>query len=110
MLNSKFKTKKLVKLILEVFFYGVLGLVIAYILNMNTINLKTVIKSILPCTFRLYWFFTIYIITYILSPFINKVINVFNKIELQKMLLILLFIQVIIPTFTTATFGFSEVG
>jgi len=108
MINSKFKVKKLLKLLLEIFTYSFLIFVIIYIINPSKVNIKLLLKSIFPVTYSLYWFPTTYILLYILSPFINKFIENSNKNTIIKLLIVLLIIQVIIPTFTNANLNFSN--
>ena len=77
--NLEFKVKKLIKLELEILFYSVSFYIINLIINMNKLNnmdlLKITINSVFPVFRGLYWFPTIYIGLYLLSPFINKLIK-----------------------------------
>ena len=110
MINSQFKVKKLLKLIFEVFTYSTIILGITKIFAITDIDLELQIKSILPTIYSLYWFPTTYIIVYILSPYINKIINLFDKKTLKKMILTLLIIQCVIPTFTGTNFAFNRIS
>ena len=102
MINSKFKMSKLINLIIEVFIYSLLGLTLEYILKPTELNFKNIIKSFFPVTFGNYWFITTYIVLYLLSPFINKFINMVEKKFFQNLLIILIFIEIIIPTISTS--------
>ena len=100
--KSKFKVKKLIKLELEILFYSVSFYIINLIINMNKLNnmdlLKITINSVFPVFRGLYWFPTIYIGLYLLSPFINKLIKRMER-KNYKALLIILFIGIsLIPT------------
>lgn len=109
MINSKFKIKKLINLIIEVFIYSLFGLCIGAIFKPEFISFISVIKAIFPVIYCEYWFMTTYIIMYLLSPFMNKLFNVLNKNELKKLIFILIIIEVVIPTLTTSEFKFSSV-
>ena len=109
MVDSKFKVKKVINLILEVLTYSLLGLIIAYIINPNSIGLKNILKSLFSITYGQYWFITTYIVLYLLSPFINKCINVLSKVEFKYLIFILLLIEVIIPTISTSEVNVHEI-
>lgn len=109
-IKSEFKTKKLIKLLLEVLFYSLIFLIIDIIINgINSINIDLIKKSLFPITFSLYWFATTYIILYALSPFINKLINGLNLKDVRKLLLILIMFIYILPTITNKGMGLGNV-
>lgn len=88
-IQKRFSIKKLIKLWLEVVFYSV-GITLMFIMSGKVqLNLKELIKFIFPISFNKYWFITIYIILYILMPFINRYVNKVNKEQYQKLLFIL---------------------
>ncbi len=102
LINSKFKIKKLLKLELQILFYSILFFIIYIICNRGLINnidiLKAAINSIFPVLRELYWFPTIYVGLYLLSPFINKLINNMERKNYKALLLILFLGISIIPT------------
>lgn len=102
-IDSKFSIKKIIKLILQGVFYTITFVIIFNIFNVGTIDTGwiTLIKSIFPVTFGMYWFITAYVVLYIISPFINRLIKNITKAEYQKLLLFLIFVTFIIPTLTT---------
>lgn len=110
MINSKFKLKKLFKILFQVFFYSFSIVIIFYGLGIVEPNFKIILKSLFPTIFNLYWFSTTYIVLYVLTPFINKFIKTISKKELISLIIILVSMWCIIPTFTTASLAFSEVG
>lgn len=109
LIDSKFKIQKLIKLHFQVLFYSVFILIIFAIFNLENIKISDVIKSIFPIIFQNYWFITTYFMLYILSPFLNKFIKSLSKNEYLNLLLILIFLLSIIPTFTTMTLNFGLV-
>ena len=99
MINGKFKLKKLIIMIVEVNFYYLLSILIANKLGIYSITTKrSMILSLFPIIFNKYWFVSAYILLYIFSPYINKLIKSLSKLEYQKLLLISLLIYSIIPT------------
>ncbi len=99
MINGKFKIKKLIIIILEVNFYYLFSLLIANKLGVYLITTKkSMILSLFPIIFNKYWFITAYVLLYIFSPYINKLIKNLTKLEYQKLLLLSLLIYSIIPT------------
>lgn len=97
LINSKFKVRKFIKIIFQVLFYSVSILFVNIIVN-KEITFIMVVKTI-TSFMSLYWFISIYIAIYLLSPFINKLIKSINKLALRNLILILVFLFVIVPTF-----------
>lgn len=105
--RSKFKIKKLIKLVLQVLFYSILFGVINVVIN-GWIGIKEFIKMCFPTIFSEYWFITCYCILYILSPYINKMLLNLKKIELKKLIVMLVFMAYIIPTFFQTSMGLTN--
>ena len=94
--KSKISYKKIILYICEVLFYNIIHVFIGY----KTSTIKTLIdlSYILPTITTVYWFITAYLLLYILTPYLNKLISSFNKKEYQKFLITLLTIWSLIPT------------
>lgn len=101
LVNSKFNTKKLLKLILETFTYSVIIYIILILCGRQELKINTLINSILPIITGQYFFITAYVGMYILFPVINLLIKKINKDTYKKVLIILTCLLYIIPTFTT---------
>lgn len=111
LVESKFNEKKIIKLELQVLFYSILFLIIFkifYIPEIGKIGLKEIVKNIFPTIFCKYWFVTNYILLYIFSPFINKLIRNLSKEQYKKLIMIMLFILIFIPTITTSDLGLDN--
>ena len=97
------KAGKILKLWLQIFFYSVvifLGFVIA---GLKPFNIKELIKHFSPVIFSQWWFASTYLVLYILSPYINRLLRTFNKRQYIGFMMLLLFGWCIIPTFTGQT-------
>lgn len=92
--------KSLGKLFVQVWFYSI-GLFIVSRFGFGySYSLKEMLKAFMPTVFMLYWFFTVYVFLIIISPFINKYLQRSNRHVLQRVLAVLVFFVVLIPTFT----------
>jgi surface polysaccharide O-acyltransferase-like enzyme len=109
MINSKFNIKNLLKITGQVFFYSVIIMILFKLFGLSKIGIKTVIKSIFPVIFSTYWFVTSYVVLYILTPYLNKFINVLNHKEYKQLIILLTVLLSAIPTFTTSSLGIGSV-
>ena len=57
-------------------------------------------RSLFPTVFSQYWFFTTYIIFFLLTPFFNKMLNLLSQKEYKVLLGIMLTLWCVIPTVT----------
>lgn len=95
MVKGKISAKKIVKLILEVYFYNLINVLLySYYTGFK---LRSIVL-LFPVIFSRYWFVSAYLIIYLLSPFFNKLIYNMSKSEFQKLLIITVFIWGIIQT------------
>lgn len=93
LINKEFKIKKLIKLLLQVFFYSSIIYLIFLASGEITFDVKYFIANFLPTLFNRYWFMTCYVILYIVSPLINKFIKSKSQYEHLAIILILVAIQ-----------------
>lgn len=99
--KSEFKLNRIIRLILITTFYSLVIYLVLMFSGFVDFSIFTLLKSSFPIIFELYWFITVYSIIYLMSPFINKLINSINRREFLSLLLLLLTVWSIIPTFTT---------
>ena len=110
--KNKFKMSKFFKLYNQVWFYKAFIVVILTILGIVSLSNIEFIKSISFIYYGDYWFITMYFILYLCSPMLNIVINNINKKQHLKIIILLLLVFSILPTFTIRAFydnarGFS---
>ena len=111
-IRSTFNVKRVITLIVKVWVFSVLlFLVFHLILTPDaTLNIKSLVKIFLPSTFTQWWFATVFIILSLLSPFINIALRALTQNQHKNLVVLLIVIWCIIPTFTAAEFGFSRLA
>lgn len=115
--SSSFSYKKIVRMLLQVTFYSVLTYFLAVLFSVREFSLELLIESLLPLVFyrSAYWFFTLYIVLYCLTPILNAAVNNIGKKQLGAIICLLLGIWCILPNtvglFTdTAEYDYSRLG
>lgn len=90
LVETEFKWKKVLKLWGEVIFYSITIYLILIIFGHKEIQIKELVKSFFPILTKEYWFVNVYLMMYILSPFMNKLIYSLDKEQYRKLLVILI--------------------
>ena len=107
-IESKFKAKKVIKIWIKVVFYSISIYIILLIFGQVDFNIKDCIKSFFPILTNEYWFVNCYLLLYIFSPFINRLVKNLNKKEFQKLLIILFIAFCILPSVLPSAFVFDN--
>lgn len=92
----RFDLKKLISLDLMIIFFTVAGTV-----ALGDFGVKALVKSCIPVLSRQYWFITCYFALCILAPFLNQIPKRLERKQFRSLLLVLLLLFSVIPTFTT---------
>ena len=79
MVGSQFRLHKLVTLWMETAFYGFVLKLIFMLTGQDTFSLISLVSCFLPILSGRYWFLTIYVGMYLLSPFLNLLIRAMDK-------------------------------
>lgn len=98
MIRGRFKIKKLISLLLQVQFYNWICVFLCVHFGTMTLDRRTVFINFFPVTEYKYWFATVYILLYLFSPYINRLLLCLSRKEFQKMLLLCLAVFCIFPT------------
>ncbi|WBB07059.1 acyltransferase [Streptococcus alactolyticus] len=98
--SNKINIAKVLKFWLQILFYSVVIYAI-FVFAGNEFSIKELIQSFFPIIFQKWWFASTYFVLYLLSPYLNRLLNSFSKGDYQKYLLLLTVMWCIIPTFTT---------
>lgn len=102
--KSKFKISKLLSLNNSIWFYVVIFTLIGLLFLGINYNNTDLLKAFLPITFDDYWFMTNFLLLYLLSPFINKIIDNISKKQHLILLIILFIVFSILPTYSNEEF------
>lgn len=102
--KAKFKIKKVISILLQVWFYNILVNGLLKCFNIVEYTNIEFLNAISPFNLNSYWFVYCYLIMYMLSPFINVIIEKADRITLKKVIILLICVFGIIPY---ATFGLA---
>lgn len=89
LINSRFNTKKVIKLWLQIFFYSVSIMIILKMLNIVSVSVKEALKYFLPISYKKYWFASTYMYLYLVFPFLNKFAHSIDKKTYKNALILL---------------------
>lgn len=92
--------KKVGKLWLQVWTYSVaVYLVLCVMPDANVhFNVSTLVECLFPLLSHQYWFFTCYLLLYLVAPILNKVIAAWQQQEYQRNLLMLIAVFCLLPS------------
>ena len=97
------------KTIFEITSYSLIIYFIFVLLDKVPFSLTYFKKALFPIIYDEYWFATVYVILYLLSPFINKLINVLERKEYYRLIMISSVLWIVIPSITQETMYTSPV-
>ena len=99
--KSSFELAKLFRLVFQVMFYVILMFFVSIKMGwIEKIDIALYIDNFMPSSIGFYWFIASYIIVYILSDFLNIIIERINKNEFKRILIVLFILLSIIPYIT----------
>lgn len=96
--KQSFRKDKLVKLYIQVIVISIFISLVFWIFKLESINISNIVKTFMPIISQSWWFISVYFVLYMTTPYINKLIDVIDKNELEKLILIGLIIFVIWPS------------
>lgn len=88
--TKKFRLSRVLELWIQIFFWSVILYFITTMIQGNPIEVKELVKSLMPFTQQRYWFMTTYLLMYLLLPFLNITIKAMTK-QQHKMCLLVYF-------------------
>ena len=98
--SKKINYKKVLSLIATSWFYRVFFLVIALLIGTFTISKLEIFNELLPIDMRDYWFINLYLVLYIISPYLNIIVSKINQQDFKRILIGGFIIFSIIPFIT----------
>lgn len=102
LVKSKPKPKKIISLVIEMYFYSILFFLITKLFTNEQITLQGLKETFLPFPYG-NWYVVMYIILYLISPFLNILIDNLKEKELKHLIIILAVLFSIVPFFTLWT-------
>ncbi len=88
LVNSKFKFNKVVDLWLQVFFYSSVIYAILSVTDLFEFSIKDAYYALIPVFSKQYWFFSCYILLYLISPLINTCIHSIDRMVYKSILVV----------------------
>lgn len=110
LLKSKFSIRRLIIIWLSTVSITFIGAIIIWILSPNCISIKGMLQSIFPLTTQAYWYVSAYVVLLLISPFLNKLINILTDKELLCLTGVLLVGVSIGPTFLQMFDDYVKLG
>ncbi len=92
----------------QVLFYSVVLFVISISLGWEQVTFNGIKKAIMPVTFNMWWFASVYFILFLLHPYINKFLKSMTAKEYRGVMGALLLLWSVIPTVANDPF-FSNI-
>lgn len=99
-----FRWRKVLKFLLCTYFWSVVILIFAICILPYNVSSKSIIESLCPFT-PLNWFARAYLLLYLFTPVINKIINKVSKRTLSVIIFILTFTFFVWPTMRNYSLG-----
>lgn len=100
--GMKFDLKKFVKMECMMITYSILETILLCAIMPEEMQgaalLEQLVKTFLPFITRKYWFYSTYVCLFIISGYIQKFLDSLEKKELERLLIILLFLFSVLPT------------
>lgn len=90
---------KVIELLIQMIFYGLLFYFVAILMGWASFSIVDMVKAAFPILIGLKWFIKVFIILYLLIPFLNIGLNSMTKHQYQAFLVIMILIFSIYPSF-----------
>lgn len=97
--DGKKRLRKIIKLLVEIYFYAILIFVILTYLGLATFSFTNILHVIFPILWG-NWYIIAYLLFYLLVPYINPLLNQLSEKDYRKLLLIMFICWSVVPTLT----------
>lgn len=96
--ESQFRYTKVLRMHLTVLFHGIVITGLIYLINPETVDPFNVLQTFLPIIANTYWYYTVYVIVFFLSPLLNRVMRGISKPRANGIILAALVLFSVFPT------------
>lgn len=103
-INSKCNPKHLIKIELETIFYSLGIFLIACLTGVEQFKFSYLIKNGAPTIFIRYWFMSLYILLFLLVPYINQMLLLLDQKKHRNFTFLLVTMMYLIPTLNKLAF------
>lgn len=113
LVESEFKPKKIVKLVLQVLFYTILITILALafgIIGKEDLGYYNLIVQLFPFQLEQYWFMTSYLVLYVLSPVLAMGAKSLSKKQLQIVIVAFVLFMCVEKSILPVQIAFDERG
>ncbi len=108
MVKERFSLRKLLILLANVYIFSIFNVIVVYGTGWLEVDRALLVRSLFPTLYSAYWFFTNYILLYLFSPVLNRMIEVLDE-RLHRYLAIgVIGLWSVIPTLFNVKPGYSE--
>lgn len=98
--RKKWSSRSLIRLLLQIWFYSlVLFFICSYVFYIEYPR-DSLLQALFPILFQEYWFCTAYVLLYLLSPFINRLLEALEAETLEKLLVLMFLLWGVVPILT----------
>lgn len=97
-INSEFKLKKVVTLYIQVMFYSIFISLIFWGNNIEKLDLNGIVSTAFPITMQTWWFMSVFLVLYLFTPYVNKLLKSISKKDFHNLLFILILVFIIWPS------------
>lgn len=115
LVNSSFKIEKLIKLWIQILFYSLIIFAVCYLFHIGDpaeyADIYGKAHFVFPVLTKHYWFASIYIVFYLLSPFMAKLVNALTKKQLSTLIIIMcIFYTTLLTTTVILAYDWHDKG
>ncbi len=103
--GSKYKRSNIIYRYFQVLFYTIPTTLAFLLIKPEAVAVKTIMDAIFPFLCSTYWYFTAYFCLFFFIPFLNEILDKFDKSTVQKLLFWLFVIFSILPTLFHSDLG-----
>lgn len=98
--TQSLKTARVIKLWAQLFFYSVLFYAVFVLAGAEPLHIKQMVQHLIPVASGRWWFASAYFMLYLLTPYLNRLLNALDQRQYAGILLLLGICWCLFPTLT----------
>ncbi len=113
LVETGFRCRRIISLILQVMFYACLIpviLILAGVLPVEEITVYTILQYIFPVNMLHYWFVSAYVLMFLFTPVLNAAVHTMKKRQLEAAIIILLLMESLSKTVIPVRLEMDNLG